>query len=123
MSLPASPGCSLAAGSGRTLVCGSVAVAGAETDPVEAGDALADALANAVAEDEDICAVRDGYFSCPLCSPLTLSSLARVSAGFSGWVSLFTSSVLRSSPSTLPARAISEGSWETVGSCTSETDG
>src|SRR5688572_32043599 len=125
--MPPPPRCSLAAGSGRTLDGAGVAVAGAETDPVEAGNALADALddalANAVAEDDGTCSVRDAYFPCPLCSALTLSSLAGELACFSGWFSLLTSSVLRSSSCTLPTRAIPEGSWETVGSCISETDG
>src|ERR671916_2127835 len=121
--MPPLPGFSLAAGSGRTLVGAGEAVAGAETDPVEADDALAealdDALATAVAEDDVICAVRGAYFSCPLCSALTMSSIA----GDSGWTSLFGSSEIRTSSSTLPTRAIPEGSWETVGSCTTEIDG
>src|SRR5215211_7933917 len=123
--MAAPPGCSLATGSGRTLVGGGVAVAGAEANPAEADDALADALdealddalANAVAD--GTCAVRGAYFSCSLCSALTLSSIAGDSASFSGWPS----SVLRSSSVTLPRRAIPEGSWETVGSCTTETGG
>src|SRR5687768_5776062 len=125
--MPPLPDFSLAARSGRTLVGAGEAVAGAETDPVEADDALAealddaldDALATAVAEDDVICAVRGAYFSCPLCSALTMSSIA----GDSGWTSLFGSSVLRSPSSTLPTRPTPEGSWETVGSCTTEIDG
>lgn len=135
MSLPASSGCSLVAGSGRTLVGAGVAVAGVEEGPMEAGDTLAealadapaDALANVVAEDDDACAVRGAYFSCPVRAELALSSFpvsrAGVLACFSGWFSLFTLSVLRWSVSTLPTREIPEGAWETVGSCIIETDG
>ena len=80
---------------------------------MEAGDALADALANTVAEDGTR-AVPDGYSSSPLRSALVLSSLpvstVGDSASFLGWFSLFKSSVLRSSSSTLPTRANPEGS-------------
>ena len=143
MSLPASSDCSLDAGSGRTLVGAGATVAGAEADsvegPVEAGDtladasadalagALADALADAVAEEDDTCAVKGAYFACPLRAAPALSSLPASIAGgsvcLSGWFSLFTFSVLRSSDSTLRTTAISEGAWETVGSCTTETAG
>src|SRR5215217_1291361 len=123
MSLP--PGCSLAAESGRTLI-GGVAVTDGEADPVEAGDALADALAITVAED-DTRVVPDGYSSSPLRSALVLSSLLVSTVGdspsFLSWFSLFKSSLLRSSSSTLPTRANPEGSWETDGFCTTETDG
>src|SRR5918994_103567 len=99
-----------------------VLVAGAEADPVEAGDALADALATAAAEGDDTCSVPDGDSFSPLRSALILSLLPVTIVGDSGWFSLFGSSALRSSSSTLPTRAIPEGSWETVGSCTTETD-
>src|SRR5215218_8691176 len=125
--MPSLPGCSLATGSGRTVVGAGVAVAGAETDAVEADDALADALdealddalANSVAEDDGTCAVRGAYFSWALCSALTLSSIAGDSACFSGWPS----SVIRSSSVTSSRRAIPEGSWLTIGTGTTETDG
>ena len=89
--MPSSPGCSLAAG--------------AEADTVEAGDALAEAsaeaiagaLADAVTEDDDMCAVWVAYSSYPLRSALVLSSSPVSTAGdpacFSDWLSLFTSSV------------------------------
>src|SRR3712207_2346849 len=114
--MPPPPGSSLAACPGLTLAGTDVAVA----DPVLAA---ADALANGVAEDDDTRAVRGAYFSSPLCSALTLWSLPGVSAGFSGWFSLVASSVLRPSFSALPTRTIPDGARETVGSCTTETDG
>jgi hypothetical protein len=115
--MPPSPNSFLADGSGRTLI-GGVAVAGTEAGPGESDGALA----NTVAEDDDICAVWVAYSSCPLRSTLVLSlspaSKAKDSANLSGWFSLFGSSFLRSSSSTLPARAIPVGAWETVGSRT-----
>jgi hypothetical protein len=132
--MPPPPDSFLADGSGRTLI-GGVAVAGTEADPEEAEDGLADALAEvladalviAVADDDAACTVWDTYSSLLLRSALVLSSVPVTivgdSAGFSGWFSLFGSSVLRSSSSTLRTRVIPVGAWEIVGTCTTETDG
>src|SRR5215217_3089016 len=115
------PGSSLAACSGLTLAGAGVAVAGADAEEAAGAPAgvLAGALANAVAEDEDACAVWGASLTCPLRSALTLSS----SAGVLAWFSLFPSPVLRSSFSTLPMRVTLEGSCEISGLRTCETDG
>ena len=113
VSLPASSRCSLAAGSGRTLVGTGVTVTGVEAALVEGAleaggtlagalaeafaDALAEALADALAEDDGTCAVRDAFFSCPLRITLALlslpASLIVTPACLSGWYPTFPPSV------------------------------
>src|SRR5215212_2502869 len=113
----------LATGFGLTTTGTGLAVAGA--DAAVAADALADALggppADAVAED-DACAAWDASLSRSLRSAPTLAPLVAVLSWFSGWFSLFPSSVLGSWAATLPIMATPEGLCEILGSRTCETD-